>query len=44
MRDEVPTAETVLVGGDHITVVVGPQATAALDLLRRGTEHAFVTG
>jgi len=44
MRDEVPTAETVLVGGDHITVVVGPQATAALDLLRRGTEQSFVTG
>jgi CIC family chloride channel protein len=37
LREEVPTADSLLAVDDHITVVVAPEASAALPLLRRGT-------
>lgn len=37
LREEVPTADSELAAGDRITVVVAPQAAAALPLLQRGT-------
>lgn len=37
VREEVPTAEWRLEAGDQLTAVIGPQAAAAVPLLRRGT-------
>jgi CIC family chloride channel protein len=37
LREEVPTADSQLAADDHITVVVAPEAAAALPLLRRGS-------
>jgi CIC family chloride channel protein len=41
LEDRVPTAESRLRAGDRLTVVVAPEAAAAVQLLRRGTgaEH-----
>ncbi|MEO8602785.1 MAG: H(+)/Cl(-) exchange transporter ClcA [bacterium] len=40
LREEVPGADWRLEVGDQVTAVVGPQAAAAIPLLRRGTAAA----
>jgi len=39
LREDVPTAHSQLAAGDQISVLISPEATAALALLRRGTER-----
>jgi Trk K+ transport system NAD-binding subunit len=40
LAEIVPTAETHLEAGDHITAVIAPQATKALLVLHEGCETA----
>jgi chloride channel protein, CIC family len=40
LREEVPTADSQLTAGDQITVVIAPQAAAAVPLLREGAGMA----
>jgi Trk K+ transport system NAD-binding subunit len=37
LDEHVPTADSRLQGGDHITAIVAPEAAEAVGLLRRGT-------
>ena len=39
LREDVPTADSQLAAGDQISVLISPEATAALALLRKGTER-----
>jgi CIC family chloride channel protein len=40
LRENVPTADSQLAAGDQISVLIAPEATAALALLRNGTAMA----
>jgi CIC family chloride channel protein len=38
LREHVPTAESVLNAGDHVTALIGGESTKAIALLRKGAE------